>query len=55
MYTPLAVHPKYGDASFDVRLDELLRQKRTLSQELLAPPEASKSDLENLLRDVVAE
>lgn len=53
VYTPLAVHPKYGDASFDVRLDELLRQKRALSHELLAPPEAGKGDLENLLRDVV--
>jgi SNF2 family DNA or RNA helicase len=53
VYTPLAVHPQFGDASFDVRLDELLQRKRALSQELLAPPEASKGDLENLLRDVV--
>ena len=54
VYTPLAVHPKYGDASFDVRLDELLTRKRSLSQELLAPPEASKRDLEDLLKGVVA-
>jgi hypothetical protein len=53
VYTPLAVHPKYGDASFDVRLDQLLRQKRMLSHELLAPPEASKRDLEDLLKNVV--
>jgi hypothetical protein len=52
VYTPLAVHPKYGDASFDVRLDQLLHQKRALSHELLAPPEASKRDLEDLLNDV---
>lgn len=53
VYTPLAVHPKYGDASFDVRLDLLLRQKRALSHDLLAPPEASRRDLEGLLEDVV--
>jgi len=53
VHTPLAVHPEYGDASFDVRLDELLRHKRALSSELLAPPEAGRRDLENLLRDVV--
>jgi hypothetical protein len=53
VYTPLAVHPKYGDASFDVRLDQLLQQKRALSHELLAPPEASRRDLEDLLKDVV--
>jgi hypothetical protein len=53
VYTPLAVHPKYGDGSFDVRLDQLLQQKRALSHELLAPPEASRHDLEDLLKDVV--
>ena len=53
VYTPLSVHPKYGDASFDVRLDQLLHQKRALSHELLAPPEASRRDLEDLLNDVV--
>lgn len=53
VYTPLAVHPKYDDASFDVRLDQLLHQKRALSHELLAPPEASRRDLEDLLKDVV--
>ena len=47
------MHPKYGDASFDVRLDQLLSQKRTLSHELLAPPEASKRDLADLLKNVV--
>ncbi|WP_291980615.1 DEAD/DEAH box helicase [Luteitalea sp.] len=53
VYTPLAVHPEYGEASFDVRLDQLLQQKRALSRELLAPTEASSRDLECLLRDVV--
>jgi hypothetical protein len=53
VYTPLAVHPDYGDASFDVRLDQLLQQKRSLSQELLAPPEASAHELEDLLKGVV--
>jgi hypothetical protein len=53
VYTPLAVHPRYADDSFDVRLHELLTRKRSLSQELLAPPEATNSELENLYQQIV--
>jgi hypothetical protein len=54
VYTPLAVHPEYGEASFDLRLHELLERKRSLSRDLLAPPDATNSDLEGLYRDTVA-
>jgi len=48
VYTPLAVHPRLQDASFDVRLHELLTRKRDLSRHVLATPMASESDLADL-------
>ncbi len=38
IHLPIAVHPAYGDASFDVTLDGLLTRKRELSRNMLAPP-----------------
>jgi hypothetical protein len=38
IHIPLAVHPGYGESSFDIKLDELLNRKRALSREMLAPP-----------------
>ncbi|MEH2510161.1 hypothetical protein V1291_001515 [Nitrobacteraceae bacterium AZCC 1564] len=40
IHLPIAVHPIYGDASFDVTLDGLLTRKRSLSHNMLAPPVA---------------
>ena len=52
IHIPMAIHPGYGQASFDIMLDSLLRRKRALSHGLLAPPEAD-SDIEDLFRTVV--
>ncbi len=38
IHVPIAVHPEFGDASFDVTLDRLLARKRRLSRDMLAPP-----------------
>jgi HJR/Mrr/RecB family endonuclease/superfamily II DNA or RNA helicase len=38
VYYPMAVHPLYGDSSFDELLNQLLTRKRTLSQRMLMPP-----------------
>ncbi len=38
VHVPLARHPTYGDASFDVTLDKLLAEKRALSRHMLTPP-----------------
>ena len=38
VHVPIAVHPDYGEASFDVRLDALLDRKRRLSRDMLLPP-----------------
>jgi SNF2 family DNA or RNA helicase len=51
VHIPLAVHPDYGDQSFDVKLDQLLERKRTLSRDILLPPELA-GDLEGLFGQV---
>ncbi|SDR53905.1 Helicase conserved C-terminal domain-containing protein [Rhizobiales bacterium GAS113] len=38
VHLPLAVHPRLGPSSFDIKVHELLGQKRELSRGLLAPP-----------------
>lgn len=53
VYYPLAVHPEFGDFSFDQRLHGLLLRKRHLSRELLAAPAGSERDLNDLFRQTV--
>ena len=50
VHTPLAVHPRLGDASFDVQLHDLLSKKRDLSRDVLAPPQMSDAELSSLYR-----
>ena len=38
VYFPMAIHPNYGEGSFDALLDKLLDRKRELSRRMLAPP-----------------
>jgi hypothetical protein len=54
VHIPIAVHPDYGDASFDVTLDGLLQRKRTLSHDMLAPP-VSESDVGVLFETAVGD
>ena len=51
VYLPLAVHPDFGEFSFDVKLDELMNQKREMNRRVLAPVAASKEDVDRLLAD----
>jgi hypothetical protein len=44
IHIPIAVHPVWGERTFDVTLDRLLTRKRTMSRTLLAPP-VSEQDL----------
>jgi len=48
IYYPMAIHPQYGQHSFDRNLHELLNSKRQLSQNALAPPTASPQEIEQL-------
>ena len=52
VHVPMAVHPTYGDASFDVMLDKLIQRKRELSRNMLAPP-VNISDVSELFGDTV--
>jgi SNF2 family DNA or RNA helicase len=53
VYVPMAIHPAYGLSSFDVKLDELLSEKRALSRALLAPPTISEAELGRLFAETI--
>lgn len=53
VYYPQAVHPNYGDQSFDIRLHNLLEGKRSLSREMLLPPVNVKEDTKCLFEETV--
>lgn len=52
IWLPIAEHPIYGEASFDRKLDALMRRKRDLAAGLLVEPE-SATDAEQLFDDVL--
>lgn len=51
----LAIHPRYGEHSFDVTLHELLERKRQLSRSVLAPPSMTDADTSELFRTTVGQ
>jgi SNF2 family DNA or RNA helicase len=53
VYYPLAVHPRYREASFDMNLHALLERKRALSREVLTPGIASNEDVRDLFSKTV--
>lgn len=52
VHIPMAVHPGYGEDSFDIKLNALLERKRSLSRDMLAPP-VSDSDASELFGQTV--
>jgi superfamily II DNA or RNA helicase len=46
VYFPMAIHPNFGEGSFDALLDNLLDRKREVSQRMLIPPVSAKKDQE---------
>lgn len=55
IYIPMAIHPEFGDRSFDVRLAALLDAKRSLSHALLVPGRAGEEELQTLFEESVGE
>jgi hypothetical protein len=53
VYIPMSIHPTLGDSSFDVNLHSLLARKRALSREILTPPVAAASELDDLLKSSI--
>jgi SNF2 family DNA or RNA helicase len=48
VYIPIAIHPKYGENSFDANLNRLLSKKRNLSLNALLPGTVTDSDFNEL-------
>ena len=53
VYLPRALHPEFGEHSFDCRLHALLERKRQLSREFLRPTAMTQDDVEALFRETV--
>lgn len=55
VHIPMAIHPDadLGPSSFDTKLDELLRRKRALSSNLLAPSDADDDSLAVIFDEIV--
>jgi SNF2 family DNA or RNA helicase len=53
VYLPRAIHPLYGEGSFDCILHQLLESKRALSREMLLPPELA-NDADFMINQVSA-
>lgn len=54
VYIPIAVHPKYGDLSFDVNLNRLLSKKRDLSNNALLPGTVTSTDFNALYTETTS-
>ncbi|WP_166422949.1 DEAD/DEAH box helicase [Paraglaciecola sp. 20A4] len=53
VYIPIAIHPKYGEHSFDANLNRLLNKKRNLSLNALLPGTVTDSDFNDLYTQTV--
>lgn len=52
IHLPLAIHPDFGERSFDRTLDRMLEAKRELSRDMLTPPE-SQRDASDLFEEIM--
>ena len=55
VYLPLARHPRFGDYSFDLRLDQLMERKRKMNRSVLAPVAATKADMRDLFSSTMTD
>jgi len=55
VYVPMAIHPEFGDRSFDVTLSQLLASKRALGRTLLMPAVMSPDETTALFMETVGE
>lgn len=53
VYLPLARHPRFGDYSFDLKLDSLMERKREMNRRVLAPAAATGGDVQELYRSTM--
>ena len=55
VYLPIARHPRFGDYSFDLKLDSLMERKRDRNRRVLAPTTATKEDVSDLYHTTMTE
>jgi Helicase conserved C-terminal domain len=55
IHIPRAIHPRLGEASFDMVLDGLLASKRALSREIVVPTTLTSRDHQDMLARVTAQ
>ncbi len=55
VYLPLARHPRLGEHSFDLKLDQLLKRKRAMNRSVLAPAAPTGDELRDLYDAAVVE
>ncbi len=55
VYLPLARHPRFGEYSFDLKLDSLMERKRAMNRRVLAPTTATERDVQDLYRSTMTE
>ena len=53
VYVPLARHPRFGDYSFDLKLDSLMERKREMNRQVLAPAAATGGDVRDLYQSTM--
>ncbi len=53
VYYPIAIHPNWDKFSFDLKLHELLNNKRLLFKTILAPPSGTSKDAKQLFNETV--
>ena len=55
VYLPLAIHPRFGEYSFDVKLHDLMERKREMNRRVLAPTSLSQGERHDLYRTTITE
>lgn len=55
VYLPLAKHPRFGEYSFDLKLDSLMERKREMNRQVLAPATATRTDVSALYQSTMTE
>ncbi len=55
VYLLLAKHPRFGDHSFDLKLDSLITRKRDMNRRVLAPYASTSTDIRDLYRSIIDE
>ena len=55
VYLPLARHPRFGNYSFDLKLDQLMNRKRRMNRRVLAPVTATKADMRDLFSSTMTD